>query len=59
MSVADGNKVNNNVCKGLTWKMQDVVFESDMLVLPIGGCKMVLGIQCLITLGTLYGILGI
>lgn len=39
------------MCKGLTWKMLGVSFDSDMLILPIGGCNMVLGIQWLITLG--------
>ncbi|XP_075103126.1 uncharacterized protein LOC142177943 [Nicotiana tabacum] len=50
--VADGKKVQNNyICKKLVWKMQGVSFDSDMLVLPIGGCSMVLGIQWLIALG--------
>lgn len=52
VSVADGNKLNrNHVCKGLTWKMQGVAFESNMLNLPIGGYNMVLGVQRSITLG--------
>ncbi|XP_049345420.1 uncharacterized protein LOC125809928 [Solanum verrucosum] len=52
VSVADGKKIQSNyVCKKLAWKMQGVSFDSDMLVLPIGGCNMVLGIQWLITLG--------
>ncbi|XP_075088549.1 uncharacterized protein LOC142170516 [Nicotiana tabacum] len=52
VSVANGKKVkSNNICKKLMWKMQGVSFDSDMLVLPIGGCSMVLGIQWLITLG--------
>lgn len=34
ISVADGNKLNcNYVCKGLTWKMLGVVFESNMPIL--------------------------
>ncbi|PHT49607.1 hypothetical protein CQW23_09354 [Capsicum baccatum] len=45
VSVADGKKVQSNyMCKGLTWKMQGVTFDSDMLILPIGGCNKVLGI---------------
>ncbi|OIS97937.1 hypothetical protein A4A49_01646 [Nicotiana attenuata] len=52
VSVADGKKVKSNyICKKLMWKMKGVSFDSDMLVLPIGGCSMVLGIQWLITLG--------
>lgn len=52
VSVADGNKVlSHHVCKKVEWKMQGVQFTSDMLILPIGGCSMVLGIQWLITLG--------
>lgn len=52
VSVADGNKVQSHyVCKKSEWKMQGVPFSSDMLILPIGGCGMVLGIQWLVTLG--------
>lgn len=48
----DEKKVQSNyVCKKLNWKMQWVTFDFDMLVLPIGGCNIVLGIQWLITLG--------
>ncbi|PHT68550.1 hypothetical protein T459_28037 [Capsicum annuum] len=42
VSVADRKKIQSNY--GMT-------FDSDMLVLPIGGCNMVLGIQWLISLG--------
>lgn len=52
VSVADGNKMHcQYTCKKLVWKMQGVSFDSDMLVLPIGGCSMVFGVQWLITLG--------
>ncbi|XP_070022382.1 uncharacterized protein [Nicotiana sylvestris] len=52
VSVADGKRMQSNyICKKLVWKMQGVSFDSDMLVLPIGDCSMVLGIQWLITLG--------
>lgn len=41
VSVADGKVQSNYICKRLVWKMQGVSFDSDMLVLPIGGCNMV------------------
>ncbi|KAG5600366.1 hypothetical protein H5410_031736 [Solanum commersonii] len=54
ISVADGKKIQSNyVCKKLAWKMQGVSFDSDILVLPIGGCNMVLGIRWQITLGNI------
>ncbi|PHT84185.1 hypothetical protein T459_12628 [Capsicum annuum] len=52
MFVADGKKLQSNYFyRKLAWKMQGMTFDSDMLMLPIGGCKMVLGIQWLISLG--------
>lgn len=50
--VANGNIIQcNQVCAGLTWKMQGQQFQADLLVLPLEGCQMVLGIQWLIQLG--------
>lgn len=52
VAVADGNKVHSSVMtQGVTWKMQGVDFRADMLVIPLGGADIVLGIQWLITLG--------
>ncbi|KAG8391002.1 hypothetical protein BUALT_Bualt01G0142700 [Buddleja alternifolia] len=52
VSVADGNKFfSQAVCKQFSWRMQGVNFFTDLMVLPLGGCEMVLGIQWLITLG--------
>ncbi|KAF3680331.1 hypothetical protein FXO37_03370 [Capsicum annuum] len=52
VSVVDRKKIQSNyVCRKLAWKMQGITFDSDMLVLPIGGCNVVLGIQWLISLG--------
>ncbi|GKB72376.1 hypothetical protein Tco_0933788 [Tanacetum coccineum] len=34
-------------CKGFKWTLQGVEFTSDVLILPLGGCEMVLGVQWL------------
>ncbi|KAG8362966.1 hypothetical protein BUALT_BualtUnG0018600 [Buddleja alternifolia] len=52
VSVADGNKIySSSTCKNFSWKIQGVVFVADLMLLPLGGCDMVLGIQWLIQLG--------
>lgn len=49
VSVADGNKYTTTICvRGYPGKCKVWCFESDSLVLPIGGCNMVLSIQWLI-----------
>ncbi|KAG8382218.1 hypothetical protein BUALT_Bualt05G0053800 [Buddleja alternifolia] len=54
VSVADGNKIFGlAVCKGFSWKLQGTVFTTDMLLLPLGGYDVVLGVQWLITLGNI------
>lgn len=30
-------------CKGFTWKMQGRAFQEDLLIIPLGGCDVVLG----------------
>lgn len=47
--------VCNHLCEQFKWEMQGHVFDADFLVLPIGGCEMVLGIHWLATLGTSHG----
>ncbi|KAG8386825.1 hypothetical protein BUALT_Bualt03G0189200 [Buddleja alternifolia] len=50
--VADGSKIfRQAICKQFSWKMQGVNFFTDLMVLPLGACEVVLGIQWLITLG--------
>ncbi|XP_057475850.1 uncharacterized protein LOC130763850 isoform X2 [Actinidia eriantha] len=50
--VADGTKMTSNAaCKGFKWEMQGVIFQTDMRILELKGCDMVLGIQWLATLG--------
>ncbi|XP_016544368.1 uncharacterized protein LOC107844474 [Capsicum annuum] len=52
ISVADGRKVQTtSVCKDLTWLLQDTLFSSDFLILPLGNIDIVLGVQWLTTLG--------
>ncbi|KAG8377597.1 hypothetical protein BUALT_Bualt08G0049600 [Buddleja alternifolia] len=52
VSVADGNKIfSSSTCKGFSWKMQGVQFIADMMLFPLGGCDMVLGVQWLVQLG--------
>ncbi|GJZ64976.1 reverse transcriptase [Tanacetum coccineum] len=36
--------INNNQCKGFMWQLQEETFVVDMMILPLGGCEMVLGI---------------
>ncbi|XP_071726817.1 uncharacterized protein [Rutidosis leptorrhynchoides] len=50
--VPGGNTMYNaNVCEALQWQISGETFVSDMLILPIGGCEIVLGIQWLKLLG--------
>lgn len=37
--------------KGLEWSLQGTKFVTDVLILPLGSCDMVLGVQWLETLG--------
>ena len=50
--VPDENKVQiSNVVKSFTWVIQNTSFSSDMMLLPLGYCDLVLGVEWLITLG--------
>ncbi|KAK8918580.1 hypothetical protein KSP39_PZI021790 [Platanthera zijinensis] len=48
-TIASAHKVEE-----FQWRMQGVCFASEMLVLPLGGCEVVLGVQWLITLGVVH-----
>ncbi|GJU10877.1 retrotransposable element Tf2 [Tanacetum coccineum] len=44
VDVANGNKLFSTlVCKKFTWQLQGEIFETDVMLVPLGGCKMVLG----------------
>lgn len=45
------NLISRQECKGFVWQMQGEMFQTDVMLLPLGGCEMVLGMQWLSTLG--------
>ncbi|GKD44271.1 retrotransposable element Tf2, partial [Tanacetum coccineum] len=46
ISVADGNKLTSeSVCKGFSWLLHGERFTTDVMLLPLGGCDMVLGVE--------------
>jgi len=50
--VADGNKVQiSNVVKSFTWVIQNTSFSSDIMLMPLGCCDLVLRVEWLVTLG--------
>nr|KYP60719.1 hypothetical protein KK1_023131 [Cajanus cajan] len=52
VAVADGSKLTISfMVKGFTWSIQQTTFTSDMLLVPLGCCDLVLGIEWLVTLG--------
>lgn len=52
VDVANGSSVSCEwVCKQFAWKLQGMEFVTDVLLLPLGNCDMVMGIQWLETLG--------
>ncbi|GKC38323.1 reverse transcriptase [Tanacetum coccineum] len=52
VSVANGQRIMNTfVCHDMKWSLQNEVLSSDVMLLQLGGCEMVLGIQWLATLG--------
>ncbi|XP_029130601.1 uncharacterized protein LOC114916981 [Cajanus cajan] len=50
--VADGTKINvSAVVRGFQWTIQQTKFTSDMLLIPLGCCDLVLGVEWLVSLG--------
>nr|GEZ13929.1 hypothetical protein [Tanacetum cinerariifolium] len=51
VAVGGGRKlISNDVCKNFEWQHQGETFYTYMMILPLGCCEMVLGIQWLATL---------
>ena len=50
--MADGNHLAcQNVCKNFEWRLLETCFKFDVLLIPLGSCDMVLGVQWLKGLG--------
>ncbi|GJV14755.1 reverse transcriptase [Tanacetum coccineum] len=45
------NLISNTMCSAFKWTLQGEVFTASVMLLPLGGCDMVLGIRWLSTLG--------
>lgn len=52
VTVADGGKVQGtNMVEGFSWSMQGQTFATDVILFPLAGCDLILGMQWLKTLG--------
>ncbi|KAL5730310.1 hypothetical protein ACHQM5_003147 [Ranunculus cassubicifolius] len=52
ITVVGGGKLQcDTLCEGFTWEIQGIPFSSDVRVLPLGGCGLVLGVQWLKAIG--------
>ena len=46
ISVANGSKlVSSTICKDFSWYINGVEFQTDVMVVPLGSCEMILGVQ--------------
>jgi len=54
IAVADGSELKcSYICPDFAWKLQGTEFHYEVLLIPLGSCDMVLGIQWLSQLGTI------
>lgn len=52
VTVADGRKLGVvSKVENFKWEFKDTTFEADMMIIPLSGCDVVLGVQWLATLG--------
>ena len=50
VAIAGGNTLCQFICRKFTWTLHGIEFMSDILLLPLGGCDFVLGVQWLFNL---------
>ena len=54
VTIVDGNQLHCQYsCKNYTLQMHGSLFVSDVLLIPLGGCDLVIGIQWPTSLGTI------
>ena len=54
VTIADGNRMQcHYTCKEFKWTLHSTEFQSEVYLLPLGACDLVLGVQWLSTLGTI------
>ena len=52
VAVADGSQLLcNAMCKGFSWRLHGEVYKTNVVIVPLGSCEMILGVQWLTTLG--------
>jgi len=52
ISVANGSKLTSSaICPGFQWLINGHEFQTDVMIVPLGSCEMILGVQWLSTLG--------
>lgn len=49
------NLTSTHSCRGFEWELKGHKYSTDVMILPMGRCEMVLGIQWLSTLGNIQG----
>lgn len=55
VSVANGNQmISIYMCKGFQWTLQGITYSADVMILRLGSCDVVLGVQWLSTLDDIF-----
>ena len=58
--VANGHRmINKYRCQGFTWRMQGYEFSTDLRILQLGGCHIVLGVDWMRTVSPLIFLISI